>query len=66
MASLFFRKGGHHFKIFSFRNLIKTPIKLFNKSGPLKRFPFTKVDWNSAPALKTTLTFRGLFTFFTP
>ena len=47
----------------SFRNLIKTLIKLFNKSGPLKRFWFKEVDWNLAPASKTTLTFPGLFTF---
>ena len=42
---------------------MKTPIKLFNKSGPLKRFSFEEVDWNLAPALKTTLTFPGLITF---
>ena len=50
----------------SFRNLNKTLIKLFNNSGPLKRFSFKEVDWNQAPASKTTLTFPGLNTFFMP
>ena len=49
----------------SFQNLSKTPIKLFNKSGPLKRFSLKEVDWNLAAASKTTLTFPGLLTFFT-
>ena len=49
----------------SFQNFIKPPIELFNKSGPLQKFLFKKVDWNLAPASKTTLIFPGLYMPFT-
>lgn len=47
----------------SLPNFIKTPIKLFNKPGPLERSSCKEVDWNLKIALKIALTFLGLLCF---